>query len=73
MAQLVSDKGLGVVSFVVLVYFMYQAGKFANRLVENHLAHFQDSLDKLILNSSSANEKLDRISDVLERRPPGSL
>lgn len=65
--QSVADSGLGVASFVVLIYFGVKAAKFGKVFVENHLVHIQGSLDKLTDNSTQANVKLDEQTLILHR------
>ena len=66
-AKVVTEGGMGVASFILLIYFGIKSAKFAKVFVENHLAHIQGSLDKLTDNSTQANVKLDEQTSKLNR------
>ena len=59
--ELISNYGLGVVSFAALLFFGWKTGTWMQSLTENHLKHLQASLDKLVDGSEKQNEKLDKI------------
>lgn len=50
----VTKEGLGVASFIALMYFGYAALGWMDKIAENHLFHVQETLDKI-------SEKLDEV------------
>lgn len=46
--KIVADNGMGFVSFLVIIFGLYKAGQFLEKLTENHLNHFQETMDKIL-------------------------
>lgn len=65
--NLIDKQGLGAASFVALVYGIWKILAFLERIAENHLWHVQASLDKMVDSLGSANTKLDKQTDQLEK------
>lgn len=58
--DIVSKNGMGVASFVVLLYGMWKASQFATTFITNHWAHFEQNM----------YAKLDTIIDLLKSKQP---
>lgn len=61
--KLATESGMGILSFVALLYFGWKAGEFAKEFMENHLTHLGGSMDKILETMVEMNEKLNRIDD----------
>jgi hypothetical protein len=71
-ADVILTLGLGVASFIVLVYFVYktlktqdETRKIAAKVAENHLVHAQEALEKIVVNTSISNTKLEEQTRML--------
>lgn len=72
LGNLVEKHTLGVVSFIVLIVGGWRifawVGKFADKLLNNHLAHFQKSLETLITLVEGHGGKLDKIVEQTKKK-----
>jgi len=57
----ISDQGLGVMSFAVLIYALVKGSAFFKELLSNHLHSMQESMEKI-------NDKLEKIISILEQK-----
>ena len=67
LVKLVTESGMGVLSFAALIYGGWKLLMWLEEIKSNHLVHLQGSLDKLTENSTEANKKLDEQNKILER------
>ena len=50
LAKIAETSGLGILSFIALVYFGWKVMRFMDALINNHLEHIQRSLEDIANN-----------------------
>lgn len=67
LVKLVTESGMGVLSFAALLYGGWKMLQWMEEIKSNHLPHLDAKLERLVENSNDANKKLDDQTVILTR------